>query len=248
MSHSDILPNLLAIDASTELCSVALQSPSGLSHKECSTPKSHAKVLLPMVDELLSEASLKLGDIAGVIVSRGPGSFTGIRICLSVAHGLAYAANLPITGYSSLDALAKRFAVQQKIHNGLLISALDARMGEIYWAVNEVVDSALVPSGEPRLNSPEDFSEAVQQLTQSATTTLYGIGHGWSVDGAIPPKEMTIYEHCLPHALGVLGLSQQGVIGDFRSTVSEGVVEPLYLRNDVAWEKRKRIRQSFPFS
>ena len=101
---------VLALEASTERCSVAIMSGGERDIKTCDTPKSHARVILPMVHDLLTAKRISLRDLDAILVSRGPGSFTGIRICISIAQGLAYGAHIPLMGVSSLQILASGLA------------------------------------------------------------------------------------------------------------------------------------------
>ena len=99
--------NYLALDASTEACSVALQVNGKIFSRYELCPQSHSLRLLPMIDDVLNEAGIKLAALDGLIFGQGPGSFTGVRIGVGVAQGLAFSANLPVVGVSSLQAMAQ---------------------------------------------------------------------------------------------------------------------------------------------
>lgn len=117
---------ILALETSTEFCSVALYLDGKILNKEIFAQHSHSEILLPMVQELLTETELTLYQIDGITFGAGPGSFTGLRIACGVAQGLAYAANLPVIGISTLEAMA------QQIGNQKIVVAFDARLNEIY--------------------------------------------------------------------------------------------------------------------
>lgn len=119
---------ILALETSTEFCSVALNLNGKISYKEVLAERRHSEILLPMVQELLSETELVLQQIEAIAFGAGPGSFTGLRIACGIAQGLAYAIDLPIVGVSTLEAVA------QQIEKQKVIVALDARMNEIYHA------------------------------------------------------------------------------------------------------------------
>lgn len=122
--------NLLAIDTSTELASVALLYNGRLASREQGAQRQHAQLLLPMIEELLTSAGIELKQLDGIVFGEGPGSFTGLRIACSIAKGLAYAANLPLYPVSSLLAIAS----QENIQEGTaVLSVIDARMNQLYW-------------------------------------------------------------------------------------------------------------------
>lgn len=126
---------ILALETSTEFCSVALYLNGRTFNKEVLAGRRHSEILLSMIQEILSETELTLQQIDGIAFGAGPGSFTGLRIACGVAQGLAYAANLPVVGISTLEAVA------QKIGEQKIIVALDARMGEIYHAAYQKLTS-----------------------------------------------------------------------------------------------------------
>ena len=98
---------MLAIETSTEHCSVALLAPDGMVAREQHAGQRHSEVVLPMVDTVLNEAGARLVDLAGIAFGAGPGSFTGVRIACGVAQGLAFGAGLPVAPVVTLAALAE---------------------------------------------------------------------------------------------------------------------------------------------
>ena len=122
--------NYLAIDASTEACSVAVQYNGKVYSEYELCPQSHSLRLLPMVDAILKQAGCKLKDLDGLIYGQGPGSFTGVRIGIGVAQGLAFSAELPVVGVSTMQAMAQQ-AYQLNQSTSVLV-AIDARMSEVY--------------------------------------------------------------------------------------------------------------------
>ena len=117
---------ILALETATSCCSVALRIDGDIVQRSEVGNNIHSKVLLGMVESLLLEASITAQNIEAVAVGQGPGSFTGLRIGVGVGQGLAFGANCPMIGVSSLDALAL-----QAQRSGPVISAIDARMGEV---------------------------------------------------------------------------------------------------------------------
>src|SRR6185437_1253785 len=101
-----MIMNLLAIDTATENCSAALLCGERLSERTELAPRRHAELILPMIDSLLAEAGLSRRRLDGIAVGRGPGAFTGVRLGISVAQGLALGLEIPVVPVSSLAALA----------------------------------------------------------------------------------------------------------------------------------------------
>lgn len=126
--------NLLAIDTSTEQASIAVLVDSVITCEEQGSQRTHAQILLPMLDNLLTKAEISLNQLDGIIFGCGPGSFTGLRIACSIAKGLAYAHDLDLIPVSSLTAIAWAARKQQQQANTPVLAVLDARMNELYWA------------------------------------------------------------------------------------------------------------------
>jgi tRNA threonylcarbamoyladenosine biosynthesis protein TsaB len=120
--------NLLALDTSTEYCSVALLRDEEFTHREAHAVQRHSELILPMIEDLLVASGLELGQLDGIAFGAGPGSFTGLRIACGVAQGLAFGAGLPVVPVGTLAALAQEAGAPK------VIACLDARMGEIYHA------------------------------------------------------------------------------------------------------------------
>jgi len=161
---------LLAIDTSTEACSAALHVENGLSLRYEFAPRRHAELILPMIDELLSKAQLSIRQLDALAFGRGPGAFTGLRIAAGVIQGLAFSSDLPVVPVSSLAALAQ--SANGEAEN--IIAAIDARMGEIYYATyTSGNDDCVELIGEEAISTP-------QNADLSKVNTCFGVGSGWS--------------------------------------------------------------------
>src|ERR1700676_5740245 len=119
---------VLAVDTATEACSVALLSGDEVICRFAQGGLAHAQQVLGMVEAVLAEAQVSLAMLDGIAASIGPGAFTGVRISVAVAQGLAFGAGLRVAAISTLEALAG-----QVLHGGPVMACLDARMGEVYW-------------------------------------------------------------------------------------------------------------------
>jgi tRNA threonylcarbamoyladenosine biosynthesis protein TsaB len=136
--------NLLAIETSTDLGSIAIWRDGELLRRDCPAGRSHSETLLPLIRSTLHEAGLGFSDLGGIAFAAGPGSFTGLRVACGVAQGLAFAHALPIIPVGTLEAMALASAGEK------VIILLDARMGEVYHG--RFADS--VPFGEVAVCPP----------------------------------------------------------------------------------------------
>ena len=161
--------NLLAIETATESCSVALLCGERLVTRSEIAPRRHAELLLPMCDEVLAEAGLDRRDLDAIAVGRGPGAFTGVRLAISAAQGIALALDIPVVPVSSLMALAA-----QAPDNGAdVLAVIDARMGEVYAAVYRRSNGNLEAVGEETVGRAD-------ALHLPTSTALNVIGTGWT--------------------------------------------------------------------
>ena len=253
---------LLAFDAATDGCSVALDNGTQRWLRYSDTPRSHAQMLLPYIDELIIESQVPLSSLNAIALTHGPGSFTGIRIALSIAQGLSYAANVPLIPVSSLDALAHTFLHSDNdtvlCAGDVVITAFDARMNEVYWAAYCYVDDTLVQIREPSICGVDDFPRvwrAALSEQNNESPTVYALGHGWAIPALaehIDLDGLIVLADLFPSASGVLEFvyaqmhKLSSIDSDEERILSLSCLasdlEPLYLRNEVTWKKRERIR------
>jgi tRNA threonylcarbamoyladenosine biosynthesis protein TsaB len=161
---------LLALDTSTEACSVALLLGSDLRLRCEMTERSHAELVLPMVQSLLDEAGLALRELDGIAFGRGPGAFTGLRIAAGVAQGLALGAGLAVAPVSSLAAVAEQVPAQP---DECVIACNDARMGEVYWGIfRREADGAMSLLAAERVTTPERVGEGTTEIAHAGGNAL----------------------------------------------------------------------------
>ena len=230
--------NYLALDASTEACSVALQVDGKVYSRYELCPQSHSLRLLPMIDDVLNEAGIKLAALDGLIFGQGPGSFTGVRIGVGVAQGLAFSANLPVVGVSSLQAMAQ--LAYRKHGQKEVVAAIDARMSEVYngyFSLNE--HNVMEAQRDEAVTPPEKLA---QLLSDVVIAPFYAVGTGWD---AYPEK---LGEHLstlkvndaspdilYPCAEAMLAIGK--VQFENGQGVSAENAQPVYVRDTVSWKK-----------
>ena len=124
--------NVLAVDTSTDACSVALQTDDGIDERHVVAAREHTRLLMPMIEELLESHGLAVAGLDTIVLGNGPGSFVGMRIAASVVQGIAFAAGLKIVPVSSLSAVAGEWMATESANR--VAVAQDARMGDVYLA------------------------------------------------------------------------------------------------------------------
>ncbi|GIU43020.1 tRNA (adenosine(37)-N6)-threonylcarbamoyltransferase complex dimerization subunit type 1 TsaB [Shewanella algidipiscicola] len=220
---------LLALDTCTESCSVALRYQGQVYAQQADAPREHSQRLLPMVDKVLNDANIGLSDVDLIAYGRGPGSFTGIRICTSMTQGLALGQDLPVVGISTLQAMAQ---ATMDIHGtAQVVAAIDARMGEVYWGefINQSGVATLI--GRESVCAPAEVSRALDyQYAVMACGTGFDAYPELLIDGMVVAPEAKF-----PEAKYMLKLADIAH-GAGQSTDVEGL-EPVYLRDTVTWKK-----------
>jgi len=223
------MKSLLAIDTSTENCSVALVHDGKLTTRDIESPREHSQKLLPFVEEVLDSAGVSLGNLDGLVVGAGPGSFTGVRIGVSMAQGLAFSADLPVYPVCSLQALAQQ-AIRKNDVAGV-VACIDARMGEVYYALYANENGVAVAQSEPAVAKPDTNLIDTGRLKDWGTA-----GTGWDVYADILDEHHEL-KHSdnsrLPLAEDMLTV----VNGAGVEPVQAEQLEPLYVRNEVTWKK-----------
>jgi tRNA threonylcarbamoyladenosine biosynthesis protein TsaB len=222
---------IIALEASTEYCSVALWHDGAVLERCELAGQKHSEMLIAMLEALLGGAGIRIHQVDGVAFGKGPGSFTGVRIACGVAQGLALGANLQVAGVCTLEALAAASASTR------VIAALDARMGEIYHAAYEKHGDAWKTVSEPCLCKPE--------LAPSLPgADWFGIGSGFAAYGAALRARYDGQLHrvdgaAVPRAAAIAAL------GAARFRLGQGVdaaeALPLYLRDKVALKTSERV-------
>jgi len=226
------MPRLLAIDTSTEACSVALLDGTQVFEQFIDAPREHVQRLLPMIDALLVDHHIVLRDLDAIAFGRGPGSFTGLRICLGVVQGLAFGAELPVVPVSTLAALAQSFVSDSIASGSYICAAIDARMDEIYCGWFRVDTDRLVQAMSAEVVcAPEQMP-----LIETFGAAKYAVGSGWNYRSRMPCTDFAMMDSTqLPHASAIALLGAQALSQGVCLPAEEA--QPVYLRNEVAWKK-----------
>jgi tRNA threonylcarbamoyladenosine biosynthesis protein TsaB len=216
--------NILALDTSSEWCSAALWLDGRVSARDTRAGQRHSELILGMIDGLLREARVTLQQLDGIGFGAGPGSFTGLRIACGLAQGMAFGAGLRLAAIGTLDCLAQASGACR------VVSALDARMGEIYHAAYERSEAGWQTVCGPSLCRPQDAPDLEGK-------GWIGCGSGFDAHsealrqrygGALDATQPELY----PHARDVAALA--ALVFANGKGVDPAEAAPLYIRDKVA--------------
>ena len=229
---------LLAFETATEACSVAVYIDGEVHERFGLAPRRHAELALPWAEEMLAEAGIAKSQLDAIAVGRGPGAFTGVRLAIAIAQGIALALDRPVLPVSTLAALAMRAAVpplplagEGRGEGGQnILAAIDARMGEIYLG-------AFARRGDDIVALDSEVVVKPDIANIPAGDDWRGVGTGFSAaDGALPLRLQgrlaTVDASALPHAADVARLAALAFARG--EAVAAERIEPAYLRNNVA--------------
>lgn len=225
---------LLVIDTSTEWCSAALWLDGRIRAQRTLAGQRHSSLLLPMVDALLRESGIGLRQLDGIAYGAGPGSFTGLRIACAVTQGLAFGADLPVVGVSTLESIAGQTGAER------VLTVLDARMAEVYWAAYQRDGEGWRCVSPPTLALPE--SVAVPD-----GGGWVGAGDGFAALGEVLRPRLAVQltridDTLMPDAAAMAPLAAQAF--ERGAGMDAALAAPIYLRDKVALtvdERRARL-------
>ena len=222
--------NLLAFETSTEACSVALWRDGEALERFEIAPRRHAELALPWAEALLADAGIARAQLDAIAVGRGPGAFTGVRLGVAIAQGIALALDLPVLPVSTLLALAARAPSAST----RVLAAIDARMGEVYLgAFARDGDGAV--DGWRALQAEAVGAPGLVALPDGDGWA--GVGTGFdAVDGALRARLggrlAQVDAAALPHAADVARLG--AAMFARGEAIAPERLEPAYLRDNVA--------------
>lgn len=222
---------ILALDTCTEMCSVALLNQDQLFEQTLMTQRGHSERVLGMLDDLLQQAEVTLKEVDVLAFGRGPGSFTGVRVGVGVAQGIAFARSLPVIPVSTLAAVAQR-AIDESGAKHIAV-ALDARMGEIYAAHYREENGLAVLCDDEQVCPPAAFHPLDENQ-------WFAAGTGWQEHGdalrsnyanRLSGESVTL----LPTAAAMCQLARK--LAENNQTIPAEQAVPVYLRDNVAKKK-----------
>ncbi|MCC5853911.1 MAG: tRNA (adenosine(37)-N6)-threonylcarbamoyltransferase complex dimerization subunit type 1 TsaB [Alkalimonas sp.] len=221
---------LLALDTSTEACSVALLDGSELLTLDEVCPQQHSKRVLPMVQQLLTDSGLSLTQLDGLVFGKGPGSFTGVRIGVGVAQGLAFGADIPVYGVSTLAAMAQ--AAYRQLQASQVLAAIDARMAEIYFGHYQLDANGLM-----QLQGQEQAVKPEQLAPLDSGEDFTAVGTGWQTYAEVLQQWQSAQSSDIlyPSAQDMLPQARQALSASH--FVAAEQAEPSYVRDTVSWQK-----------
>ncbi len=226
---------ILAFDTSTEACVVGVLADGEIIEHFSIPEQKHTKILLPIIEEILQRASVKLTELDAIAFGRGPGAFTGVRLAVSVAQGLGYSLNIPVVSVSSLAVVAQR-VFEQYQHNSVLV-AIDARMDEVYFGAFRLGSSQLMVPVE------DEKVLAIDQVQMPEGDDWIAVGTGWivyreNVSADLIDNIAGDANDVFPRASSLISLAE----GELRSNkgIIAGEAVPVYLRNNVVNQPQGR--------
>ncbi len=219
--------NILAIETATDACSAALYCNGEINELFELAPREHTRIILPMIEQLLSSSTLSLQQIDYFAFGRGPGAFTGVRIATGVIQGLAYAVDRQVLPVSTLAALA--YGTYRRRQHQRILVAMDARMGEVYWGGYAVDDK-----GEIELGLAEEVI-APKNITMPEEKLWIGCGNGWECYDLDRSALISLDDNLYPHAQDIARIAAQYAVEGRGVNAAEAL--PVYLRDNVAKKK-----------
>ncbi|WP_010293754.1 tRNA (adenosine(37)-N6)-threonylcarbamoyltransferase complex dimerization subunit type 1 TsaB [Clostridium senegalense] len=217
---------ILSLDCATECATAALlKNDAIIGEININNKKQHSSILMPMIDQLFKNTNLTLNDVDGFVVSKGPGSFTGLRVGMSTIKGLAQALNKPFVSVSTLDGLANNLYFA----DGLICPIMDALRGNVYTALYNFENNNLKALTEPMILSIEDLIQKIKEKNKK----VYFIGDGtFKYQNQLLSSISNCY--IAPCHLNVAKASSLGEVG--LNLLNKGITDdiytsaPLYLR------------------
>lgn len=223
--------NLILIETSTSLCSVALSVGGSVkAYRESSEPKAHASLTAPFIKEVMEEGGIGIKDLDGVCVSAGPGSYTGLRVGVSSAKGLCFGAGIPMFAMSTTEVLA-RMGLGEDVD--YIIPMIDARRMEVYTSVYKADSLEQLSEIEAKVIDGESFREYREN------SKVLFIGDGAQKCSELLAAPGSSFIQCCPSARYMAERAQQLFLEG--NSVDIAYFEPFYLKDFIATVSKKKL-------
>jgi tRNA threonylcarbamoyladenosine biosynthesis protein TsaB len=229
---------ILGIETSVEHVGVALGDYRGVrAHSMLASDRRHAESLTPMIQFVMQQAEVEMSDLSAVAIDVGPGLFTGMRVGIAAAQSIAWALELPMIPVCSLDVVAMNAHWSESV----VAASLDARRGEVYWALYRMRGLGVEPQRitEPVVSSPEDLAVHLADRGEEIVCVGSGFDRHQEVFQALQWAQFLGASGSYPSATHLVTLAGQRLAAD--DTVLPGAVEPMYLRApdaEINWQTR----------
>jgi tRNA threonylcarbamoyladenosine biosynthesis protein TsaB len=227
---------ILGIDTATQQVGCAIGGHEGvLAAAHSSRGKRHAETLTPAIDFVRRQARIELSEISVVAVDLGPGLFTGLRVGIATAKAVAHALRVPMIGVNSLDLIA--FPV--RFSNRLIVSAVDARRSELYFAFYRQVPGGVQRISEPELGSPDDLASEIIARGEECLLVGDGAIRYQDMFSGLSKVELAGRDLAYPSARSLVELAHARALRE--EWVNPWELEPLYLRPpdaEINWATR----------
>jgi tRNA threonylcarbamoyladenosine biosynthesis protein TsaB len=227
------VPDILALDTSTDACSVALLQGGQVTYRSELIPRQHSQRLFSMLREVLPSGNLRQQGVGLLAYNQGPGSFTGLRIAASAVQGLAYSNQLPVAGVSTLACLALGAARKAELPDGaLLMPLLDARINEVYWGLYRYRAGTVEAVHQDSVCAPGE-------LPLGEWSELYAVGSGLKYRAEFPAvfseRISDTSPDLWPDARDLLTLAAGCYAAG--NLLQADQVHPVYVRDEIGWKK-----------
>ncbi|MCQ2141798.1 MAG: tRNA (adenosine(37)-N6)-threonylcarbamoyltransferase complex dimerization subunit type 1 TsaB [Bacteroidales bacterium] len=229
------MERIILIETSTSLCSTALvEDGVVVSYRESDTARAHASLTAVFVKEMLDEKGLAVSDCDAICVSKGPGSYTGLRVGVSTAKGLCFGAHKPLLAVGTLDTLVAQACDERLLPEGCrhVIPMIDARRMEVYAAVF-TPDGTQLTQTEPQIITEESFASILEE------GPVLFVGDGAGKCESVIKHPNAHFVQCCPKASGML----RPTLEQYKEKRFEDIAyfEPFYLKQFVATVSAKKL-------
>ena len=229
---------ILGIDTATSQAGCAIGGHEGvIASAQCAKGRRHAENLAPAIEFICSQSQIELSEISVIAVDLGPGLFTGLRVGIATGKGLAHALGVPMIGVASLDLLA--FAV--RFSSRLIVTAIDARRSELYYAFYRQVPGGIQRLGEHAVGSPDELVSQLSVRREEMLLVGDGVHRYRELFETVPKAEIADAGLSFPSAASLVQLAHAQALREELQPATS--LEPIYLRKpdaEINWVTRDR--------